>query len=90
MSANAIAAIVLGVPFVLIYPRVILREEEHLERLFPVEFRKYKMMVPRFFPRLVREHLRFSSNQYLANGEYNTAVGMVAAVALFAIKSWIE
>jgi protein-S-isoprenylcysteine O-methyltransferase Ste14 len=90
MSADEIAATVLGVPFVLIYPRVILREEEHLERLFPAEFRKYKMTVPRFFPRFTRANLNFSSHQYLANGEYNTAVGMIAAVALFAIKSWLE
>src|SRR5438132_9967992 len=40
MSADEIAATLLAVPFVLIYPRVILREEEHLARLFPSEFRK--------------------------------------------------
>jgi protein-S-isoprenylcysteine O-methyltransferase Ste14 len=90
MSADEIAASLLAVPFVLIYPRVILREEEHLERLFPSEFRKYKAMVPRFFPRVtLRPRLAFSFNQYLANREYNAVLGLVAAVGLFAIKAWL-
>ena len=90
MSADEIAATLLGVPFVLIYPRVILREEEHLERLFPNEFRKYKAAVPRFFPRLtLHPKLTFSFEQYMANREYNTAMGFVAALALFFVKSWL-
>src|ERR1700692_2606557 len=51
MSANEIASAFLLVPFMLIYPTVMLREEEHLARLFPEEFRLYKSKVPRFFPR---------------------------------------
>src|SRR5262249_20980246 len=39
MSANEIAAALLILPFGLIYPTVMLREEEHLSRLFPEEFR---------------------------------------------------
>jgi protein-S-isoprenylcysteine O-methyltransferase Ste14 len=90
MSADEIAATLLGVPFVLIYPRVILREEEHLQRLFPNEFRKYKSAVPRFFPRLtLHPNLTFSFAQYIANREYNTAMGFVAALALFLVKSWL-
>ena len=90
MSADEIAATVLAVPFVLIYPRVILREEEHLERLFPGEFRKYKSTVPRFFPRFtLHPQLTFSFSQYLANREYNTAMGFVGAVGLFLIKRWL-
>ena len=90
MSADEIAATLLGVPFVLIYPRVILREEEHLERLFPAEFRKYKAAVPRFFPRLtLHPQLTFSFEQYLANREYNTAMGFLGALALFLVKRWL-
>src|SRR5215831_933436 len=51
MSANEIAAALLILPFGLIYPTVMLREEDHLARLFPDEFRTYKAKVPRFFPR---------------------------------------
>jgi protein-S-isoprenylcysteine O-methyltransferase Ste14 len=90
MSADEIAASLLAVPFVLIYPRVILREEEHLERLFPIEFRKYKAAVPRFFPRLtLHPRLSFSADQYLANREYNTAFGLIAALGLFLAKRWV-
>src|SRR5437868_2618727 len=42
MSANEIAAALLIVPFGLIYPTVMLREEAHLARLFPDDFRLYK------------------------------------------------
>ena len=91
MSADEIAATLIAVPFVLIYPRVILREEEHLERLFPDEFRKYRASVPRFFPRLtLRPRLTFSFDQYLANREYNAAMGLIGALALFLAKWWVE
>src|SRR5262245_50171666 len=90
MSADEIAATLLAVPFILIYPRVILREEEHLERLFPSEFRKYRAMVPRFFPRLtLHPRLTFSFNQYIANREYNSAMGLIGALALILAKWWI-
>src|SRR5262249_54220499 len=54
---NGIAAVLLVLPFAVIYPVVIRREEAHLERLFPAEFRAYRSEVPRFFPRLTRASL---------------------------------
>ena len=91
MSANEIAAALLIVPFGLIYPTVMLREEAHLARLFPEEFRLYKAKVPRFFPRFTLRFPRsFSFNQYLANREYDTAMGLAAALAVFAIKLWVR
>jgi len=90
MSADEIAASLLAIPFVLIYPRVILREEEHLQRLFPLEFRKYAMSVPRFFPRInLHPHLSFSFDQYMANREYNTALGLIGALGLFLAKGLV-
>lgn len=90
MSANEIAAALLIVPFGLIYPTVMLREEAHLTRLFPDEFRLYKKKVPRFFPRLTLRFPRsFSFDQYLSNREYNTAMGFAGALAVFWIKSWL-
>jgi len=89
MSASEVAAVLLMVPFVLIYPTVMLREEAHLQSLFPDEFRVYKLKVPRFVPRLtLRFPHSFSGAQYLANREYNTALGLMAAVAVFFLKSW--
>src|SRR5437899_1575244 len=52
MSWNDVAAMLLLLPFGVIYPITILREEAHLERLFPNEFSAYRSKVPRFFPRL--------------------------------------
>lgn len=90
MSANEIAAALLLVPFILIYPTVMLREEAHLERLFPDDFRFYKSKVPRFFPRLtLRFPGSFSFSQYLSNREYNTVLGFAAALTLLVLKSWI-
>src|SRR6185436_17354821 len=71
MSANELAAALLIVPFGLIYPTVMLREEAHLARLFPEQFRSYQKRVPRFFPRLsLRLAGSFSFAQYLSNREY--------------------
>src|SRR5205085_10629533 len=41
MSWNDVAAVLLLFPFMVVYPTVILREEAHLARLFPNEFREY-------------------------------------------------
>jgi protein-S-isoprenylcysteine O-methyltransferase Ste14 len=90
MSANEIAAALLLVPFMLIYPTVMLREEAHLARLFPDEFRLYKAKVPRFFPRLtLRFPGSFSFDQYLSNREYNTALGFAGALAVLVAKWWL-
>ena len=90
MSANEIAAAFLILPFAAIYPTVMLREEEHLARLFPEEFQSYKVKVPRFIPRLTLRFSRsFSFSQYLYNREYNTALGFAGGLAVFCIKSWL-
>ena len=91
MSWNDIAAILLLFPFVVIYPTVILREEAHLERLFPNEFRAYCSKVPRFFPRLTLGfHRSFSLDLYLYNREYNTVLGLAGALAVLALKRWLH
>ncbi len=90
MSWNEIAASLLLIPFILIYPAVMLREETHLERLFPEDFRRYKKKVPRFFPRLtLRFHPAFSFSQYVSNREYNTALGFAAALGFLLVKWWL-
>ena len=90
MSWNEIAAALLLVPFMVIYPTVILREEAHLERLFPDEFRSYRARVPRFFPRLsLNFPASFSFDQYLYNREYNTVLGFAGAMAVLVLKCWL-
>jgi len=91
MSASKIAAGLLLIPSAVIYPNVIAREEEHLSRLFPEDFRLYQSKVPRFFPRLtLRLHPAFSLRQYVANGEYNTVLGFAAAVAVLVGKWYVS
>jgi protein-S-isoprenylcysteine O-methyltransferase Ste14 len=87
MSANWIAALVLIIPSLVIYPNVIRNEEAHLERLFPEDFRRYRESVPRFFPKFGQFERSFSFQQYLANREYNTALGFAAILAVFIVKS---
>jgi protein-S-isoprenylcysteine O-methyltransferase Ste14 len=90
VSANQLAAALLLLPFMLIYPTVMLREEAHLARLFPDEFRFYKSKTPRFVPRLsLRFRPSFSFERYLANREYNTAMGFTAATAVLLLKWWL-
>jgi protein-S-isoprenylcysteine O-methyltransferase Ste14 len=91
MSASELAAVLLLLPFGLIYPTVMLREEAHLQNLFPDQFRTYKSKVPRFFPRLTLRFPRsFSASQYLANREYNTALGLAGAVGVLLLKSLLH
>jgi protein-S-isoprenylcysteine O-methyltransferase Ste14 len=90
MSASEGAAALLVLPFGLMYPTVMLREEAHLARLFPEEFPAYRAKVPRFFPRLTLRFQRsFSFDQYLSNHEYNTALGFAGALAVMWMKSWL-
>jgi protein-S-isoprenylcysteine O-methyltransferase Ste14 len=88
MSANEYAAALIIVPFGLVYPTVMLREEAHLSRLFPQEFPVYRAKVPRFFPHpTLRFRGSFSWAQYISNREYNTVLGLIGAVAVLGIKS---
>lgn len=88
MSANEIAAALIIFPFGLIYPAVMLKEEEHLARLFPAEYKAYKARVPRFFPRPAFGIAgAFSLSQYLSNREYNTALGLAGALGILCLKS---
>ena len=86
MSWNPLAAALLMLPSILVYPQVISREEAHLQKLFGDEFHLYCRQVPRFFPHLRTGTLSFSFTQYLNNREYNTALGFIAACAVFAFK----
>ena len=86
MSGNWIAATLIVLPSFFIYPHVIQREEAHLARLFPDAFADYCARVPRFFPRFRRSTHSFSARQYLANREYNTALGFAAVLIVFALK----
>jgi protein-S-isoprenylcysteine O-methyltransferase Ste14 len=91
MSANWIAAALLLVPSIFVYPTVIRNEEAHLERLFGEEFRAYQRKVPRFLPRFRSGfHGPFSFAQYWANREYNTALGLTAAVVLLVAKAALK
>ena len=91
MSGNWIAAVLIVLPSLFIYPHVIRREEAHLSRLFPEAFAAYSSQVPRFFPRFFPRFRRsspsFSAQQYLANREYNTALGFAALLIVFVLKS---
>src|SRR5438093_18341 len=90
ISWNETAAILLLFPFGVIYPAVIMREEKHLERLFPDEFRAYRQRVPRFLPRLSgASPSSFSFDRYLDNREYNTALGFAGALIVLTFKYWL-
>jgi protein-S-isoprenylcysteine O-methyltransferase Ste14 len=86
MSGSWLAAGLVTLPSFVIYPNVIRREEEHLARLFPDQFREYSARVPRFLPRFGATPRAFSFAQYLANREYNTALGFAVVLAVFVAK----
>jgi protein-S-isoprenylcysteine O-methyltransferase Ste14 len=86
MSGSWIAAALIILPSFVVYPNVIRNEEAHLARLFPEQFREYCAVVPRFFPRFRPISKAFSMKQYLANREYQTALGFASLVAVLIVK----
>jgi protein-S-isoprenylcysteine O-methyltransferase Ste14 len=86
MSGSWITGAVIVLPSFIVYPTVIKSEEAHLERLFPQEFRDYRVRVPRFFPRPGAFQGGLSFERYWANREYNTALGFAAVLAVFVAK----
>jgi protein-S-isoprenylcysteine O-methyltransferase Ste14 len=75
--------------FAAIYGSVMRSEEAHLEKLFPVEYTRYRRQVPIFLPLLQpRPQLKgsFSFAQYLKNEEYLAGLGFMAAVGMLIIK----
>jgi protein-S-isoprenylcysteine O-methyltransferase Ste14 len=90
MSANGVAAALLLIPSLVVYPGVIRNEEAHLARLFPAEFAAYRNRTPRLLPRTRPRfglwRSAFSWRQYRANREYNTALGFAAATAVLIVK----
>jgi protein-S-isoprenylcysteine O-methyltransferase Ste14 len=87
MSFDWISAVLLLLPSTFIYPGVIRNEEAHLTRLFGNSFRIYCSRIPRFLPRFRSFEPSFSFKQYWANREYNTALGLLGALAVFVWKS---
>jgi len=86
MSGSWVAASLIILPSLVVYPNVIHNEEAHLARLFPEQFREYCARVPRFFPRFRQVPKSFSSKQYVANREYQTALGFAVMLAIFIVK----
>ena len=89
MSANAILALTLLIAMPGIYLHVIKKEEAHLETLFPGSFQAYRAKVPVFLPHFRSSKFAFSLDQYIANREYNAALGFIAMLAVF-IAKWLR
>ena len=92
MSGSLTSAITLLVPFGIIYPAVIRKEERHLEGLFGNEFGHFRNRVPRFFPQRLDPLIfrDFSFEQYLSNREYNALVGFVGSTGVLAVKMLLQ
>jgi protein-S-isoprenylcysteine O-methyltransferase Ste14 len=89
MSGSLVCALLVLIPFGLIYPRVIFREESHLSKLFGREYETFKQTIPAFFPRRIGWSMfeSFSFQQYRTNGEYNAGLGFVAVLAILLLKT---
>ena len=75
-----------------IYFPVLNVEASVLEQRLGEEYREYAANVPQLIPRLTpwkKSDRSFDFQLYLKNGEYNAAIGLVAASAILAIKSYL-
>jgi len=70
--------VLLLVGFVLIYDRVMRKEERRLERLFGDEYRRYAREVPRFLPRRIpsADEIRGATSTVAHLGDQQTAVAI--------------
>ena len=92
MSGSPVATALLLIPSAVIYPRVIRDEERYLSELFGQEFEDFRREVPAFFPRRLRLGWAwsFSGQRYLANREYNAALGFIGAGGTLFVKYWLS
>jgi protein-S-isoprenylcysteine O-methyltransferase Ste14 len=75
-----------------IYFPVMNVEADVLEQRLGGEYRDYAANVPLLVPRMTawkKSDRRFDFRLYLKNGEYNAAIGLVAASAFLAVKSYL-
>ena len=88
MSGSAAGAALLIAPSAALYPLIIRNEEAELRARFGPEFDEFRRRVPCFFPRRLRARVlgSFSLRQFMANREYNAAIGFLAATGVLAIK----
>jgi len=78
--------------FLSIYLPVMYVEAEELEEVLGEEYREYAAAVPLFFPRLKpwkKSERGFDFQLYLKNGEYNAALGLLAASVVLTVKAFI-
>ena len=90
--ARSTYLVFLLIPFVIVYPVVIRKEERHLEGLFGEEFGRFRSRIPPFFPRRLDPRLfeGFSLEQYLSNREYNALAGFVGATAVLLVEMFLQ
>ncbi|HLA95746.1 MAG TPA: isoprenylcysteine carboxylmethyltransferase family protein [Pyrinomonadaceae bacterium] len=77
--------------FASIYLPVINVEAEELEDVLGEEYTEYALNVPLFFPRLTawkKSGRKFDFQLYLRHGEFNAALGLLAAAAILALKAY--
>jgi protein-S-isoprenylcysteine O-methyltransferase Ste14 len=90
MGATVAGALMLVVPFAVVYRNVMKREEKELETLFSDRFSRYRESVPMFFPRKIGAGIvdSFSVDCYMANKEYNASLGFLGAVLILVAKAY--
>lgn len=87
--------VLFAVFYLAVYSVTARREASFLEETFGDAYRAYAERVPLLLPRPLparsdgREQLRFSGARYLANKEWEAALGVVAGFAALAIKMWV-
>lgn len=81
--------------FMLVYWPVMQAEAEHMVHLFGAAYTKWAQAVPLFWPRLTPyqsgQARRFDLQQYLHHREYQALLGVLAVLALLALKLvWLK
>jgi protein-S-isoprenylcysteine O-methyltransferase Ste14 len=90
VAANSWASAIFAAAYLSIfYPLAIRHEEERLERRYGQAFEAYAARVSSFWPRSIREGVsswRFSWALYRYNGEFQSTLGVLAALAVLWLR----
>lgn len=92
MSGSLAGAAFLLAASAIIYPIVIRSEERHLHQKYGRQFEDFRRRVPCFLPHRVslRALDSVSFSQFLANGEYNASMGVLAATLVLVVKCYLS
>ncbi len=92
VGRDIVFAVLFFIVYMLVYYRVIKREEKFLTVRYGEEYQRYLQEVPRIFPRrfnLKRAVSEMTLSMALRNGEHQTVMGVITVLVIMVVKMFV-